>query len=122
MSHCYYVKCRCGNTTGHFNKGEQDLIDAVKQSYACHLLSKTDWEMYSLEWKSGYRGLAAFLGSHFSHGGFEVCGDYHDDKPVSVAPTVPKEVLRQVYHTQLQVELDDLLQRAENLKKLLEQQ
>lgn len=122
MSHCYYVRCRCGKVTDYFNKGEQDLIDAVKRSHACYLLSSVNsgWDLSSLEWRSGYRGLAAFLGEHFSHGGFEVCGEYSNDVPTPVIPVIPKTVLGEIYLAELRVEVDDLVQRVQDLKSMLE--
>lgn len=117
MSHNYMVRCKCGQETERWNHAEDNLLQAVKDSYPLYLLSKTSWEVhYEQECKGFYNGLAQFLARHWDHGGFEVVGEYSSDIPKPVRPDAPPHVYEQVCTERLRKELDDLLGRARALR------
>lgn len=123
MSHNYHVGCRCGDVhDGSYNHAEHELIAAVKQCRALALLRETSWgdDLYDLGWKGyEFKGLAAFLATHYSHGGFYVKGEYRDDKPVTVIPESPPGEYQAICLRHLRCEVTDIEARLLAIKTAL---
>lgn len=78
MSHEYYIRCkRCGESTEYMNATPEYLALCAHHSYPIWLARKAGWNVWETHFKDAeHSGLAAFLASHFEHGGFEIVSEY----------------------------------------------
>lgn len=92
MSHDYYVHCsKCHESSERYNRVQDKLINAVKESFPLFLLSKTGWGtgLWSIEYDYLRDGLADFIVQHYGCRSFEVRGEYSTDPIITVQPDEP---------------------------------
>lgn len=121
MSHDYHVRCQCGKRTDDaWNHAEKQLIEAVEDCAIVYMLRQTAWgtDLYDMTIDGMFTGLAPWLYSHFTHGGFSVCGEYSGNVPV---PCTIKDIVRINYNSlcmdRIRLEIDELQKRLDELRK-----
>ncbi len=124
MSHCYSIKCQCGDEIGDWNHAGDDLVRAVEEAHALYVFRQTGgrWATDLSDLPFGgtlYEGLAAFIVEHYAHGGFSVCGEYQSDKPVPCRPKAPNGEYEAACLNKLGAEVKDLEGRLAELMRRL---
>ncbi len=123
MSHEYCVRCRCGESSADYPVASEVLVGAVRESSILKLIRKTGWgtDLNDLWFRhSEVCGLAAFLCTHFDHGGFEVVGEYKSDVPVPCRPEMEAGAYQAVCLARIREEIADIEDKLSSLKNLSE--
>lgn len=117
MSHGYSICCeKCNVCTDDYNRAEAELIDAIKDSMALWVFSKSQWYNDSrIEWK-GLESIGSFIVKHFTCGRFAVVSEYHYGNPT----TYPKILVQPHGEQYRAICLEAAVAEAKELIKHLE--